>query len=137
VREGVASVHFELIDAARPLVDRALSFPHMPARSAPASQRRFASRQGQAAESRGRGAGETVAAFHKFFLDGKTFVGGDHPSIADIRLAASLEFLKVIDYHYPRMGEEPHGCGRQGEATPMRPGAGRRRLHRLCQGQKK
>jgi glutathione S-transferase len=45
--------------------------------------------------------GETLGAFHKFFLDGKTFVGGDHPSIADIRLAASLEFLKVIDYHYP------------------------------------
>ena len=44
---------------------------------------------------------ETLAAFHKFFLDGKTFVGGDHPSIADIRLAASLEFLKVIDYHFP------------------------------------
>ena len=45
--------------------------------------------------------GETLGAFHKFFLDGKTFVGGDHPSIADIRLAASLEFLKAIDYHYP------------------------------------
>jgi glutathione S-transferase len=45
--------------------------------------------------------GEALSAFHKFFLDGKTFVGGDHPSIADIRLAASLEFLKVIDYHYP------------------------------------
>ena len=44
---------------------------------------------------------ETLDAFHKFFLDGKTFVGGDHPSIADIRLAASLEFLKVIDYPYP------------------------------------
>ncbi len=45
--------------------------------------------------------GETLAAFQKFFLDGKTFVGGDHPSIADIRLACSLEFLKVIDYRYP------------------------------------
>jgi glutathione S-transferase len=44
---------------------------------------------------------ETLAAFHKFFLDGRTFVAGDHVSIADIRLAASLEFLKVIDYHYP------------------------------------
>ena len=44
---------------------------------------------------------ETLAALHKFFLEGKTFIGGDHPSIADIRLAASLEFLKVIDYHFP------------------------------------
>jgi glutathione S-transferase len=45
--------------------------------------------------------GETLAALHKFFLEGKTFVGGDHVSIADIRLACSLEFLKVIDYHFP------------------------------------
>ena len=44
---------------------------------------------------------ETLDVFKKFYLDGKTFIGGDHPSIADIRLAASLEFLKVIDYHYP------------------------------------
>ena len=44
---------------------------------------------------------ETLDVFQKFYLDGKTFIGGDHPSIADIRLAASLEFLKVIDYHYP------------------------------------
>jgi glutathione S-transferase len=44
---------------------------------------------------------ETLTALHKFFLEGKTFIGGDHPSIADIRLAASLEFLKVIDYHFP------------------------------------
>ncbi len=44
--------------------------------------------------------GETLAAFHKFFLDGKTFVGGDHVSIADIRLACSLEFLNAIDYPF-------------------------------------
>jgi glutathione S-transferase len=45
-------------------------------------------------------AGETLEAFRKFFLDGKTFVGGDHVSIADIRLACSLEFLNVIDYPF-------------------------------------
>jgi glutathione S-transferase len=44
--------------------------------------------------------GETLAAFHKFFLDGRTFVGGDHVSIADIRLACSLEFLNAIDYPF-------------------------------------
>ena len=32
---------------------------------------------------------------------GKTFIGGDHVSIADIRLAASLEFLHAIDYPVP------------------------------------
>ena len=31
----------------------------------------------------------------------KPFIGGTSPSIADIRLAASLEFLAVIDYKLP------------------------------------
>ena len=31
----------------------------------------------------------------------KQFIGGDRPSIADIRLAASLEFLAGIDYDFP------------------------------------
>src|SRR3954449_9454604 len=38
-----------------------------------------------------------LEAFHSFFMDGKRFIGGDSPSIADIRLAATLEFLKAID----------------------------------------
>ena len=45
--------------------------------------------------------GQSLDAFHKFFLHGTTFVGGDHVSIADIRLACSLEFLNVIDYAFP------------------------------------
>ena len=45
--------------------------------------------------------GQSLDAFHRFFLEGKTFVGGDHVSIADIRLACSLEFLNVIDYALP------------------------------------
>ena len=45
--------------------------------------------------------GETLEVFRKFYLDGKTFIGGDHVSIADIRLAASLEFLHAIDYDLP------------------------------------
>ena len=45
--------------------------------------------------------GETLEVFRKFYLDGKTFIGGDHPSIADIRLAASLEFLNAVDYKFP------------------------------------
>ena len=39
--------------------------------------------------------------FHSFYLSGKSFIGGDHVSIADIRLAATLEFLAVIDYKLP------------------------------------
>jgi len=44
---------------------------------------------------------EPLEVFHKFYMDGKPFIGGDKPSIADIRLAATLEFLSVIDYPLP------------------------------------
>ena len=40
-------------------------------------------------------------AYRKFFLEGRSFIGGDKPSIADIRLAATLEFLHAIDYDFP------------------------------------
>jgi glutathione S-transferase len=33
-------------------------------------------------------------------------VGGDHPSIADMRWAATLEFLRGIDYELPAWAEE-------------------------------
>jgi glutathione S-transferase len=42
-----------------------------------------------------------LEAFREFFLDGKQFIGGDSPSIADIRLAVTLEFLGAIDYEFP------------------------------------
>jgi glutathione S-transferase len=45
-------------------------------------------------------------AFHTQFLAGRPFVGGDHPSIADIRWAATLEFLRAIDYPFPGWAEE-------------------------------
>jgi len=44
---------------------------------------------------------DPLDVFRAFFLDGKRFIGGDHPSIADIRLAATLEFLAAIDYELP------------------------------------
>jgi glutathione S-transferase len=45
-------------------------------------------------------------AYRAFFLDGKQFIGGDAPSIADMRLAATLEFLRAIDYEFPLWAEE-------------------------------
>jgi glutathione S-transferase len=42
-----------------------------------------------------------LEAYRRFFLDGRRFIGGDTPSIADIRLAATLEFLRAIDYDFP------------------------------------
>jgi glutathione S-transferase len=45
-------------------------------------------------------------AFRTFFLDGRQFIGGDDPSIADIRWAATLEFLQAIDYDFPAWTRE-------------------------------
>src|SRR3990172_4533134 len=44
--------------------------------------------------------------YRAFFLEGRPFIGGDTPSIADIRLAATLEFLRAIDYEFPAWAEE-------------------------------
>jgi glutathione S-transferase len=44
---------------------------------------------------------EPLEVFHKFYMGSSPFIGGDKPSIADIRLAATLEFLAVIDYPLP------------------------------------
>ena len=44
--------------------------------------------------------------YRDFFLGGRTFIGGDTPSIADIRLAATLEFLRAIDYDMPAWAED-------------------------------
>jgi glutathione S-transferase len=44
---------------------------------------------------------QPLEAYDKFFLAGQPFIGGDHPSIADIRLSATLEFLSAIDYPLP------------------------------------
>jgi glutathione S-transferase len=47
--------------------------------------------------------------YNAFFLDGKRFIGGDSPSIADFRFAATLEFLRAIDYTFPAWAEEYMG----------------------------
>ena len=47
-----------------------------------------------------------LEAFRAFYLDGKEFIGGASPSIADIRLAATLEFLRAIDYDFPAWTED-------------------------------
>ena len=44
---------------------------------------------------------EPLDVYRAFFLDGRQFIGGDSPSIADMRLAATLEFLRAIDYEFP------------------------------------
>jgi glutathione S-transferase len=45
-------------------------------------------------------------SYRSFFLEGRRFIGGDSPSIADIRLVATLEFLNAIDYEFPPWATE-------------------------------
>ena len=49
---------------------------------------------------------EPLDVYRAFFLEGKRFIGGEQPSIADIRLAATLEFLAAIDYDFPAWARE-------------------------------
>jgi len=49
---------------------------------------------------------EPLDVYRAFFLAGSPFIGGDSPSIADMRLAATLEFLRAIDYDFPAWAEE-------------------------------
>ncbi len=55
----------------------------------------------QAAKDAEAALAKPLEVYETFFLDGRPFIGGERPSIADIRLSATLEFLKSIDYDYP------------------------------------
>ena len=49
---------------------------------------------------------EPLDVYRSYFLGDQDFIGGDRPSIADIRLAATLEFVRVIDYEFPQWAED-------------------------------
>src|SRR3954447_10962755 len=102
-RAMVDNAMYYLIGTLYPLITRAtyptLQFPQYPGEvgSSNASD-----------ELKAQAVGDTTAAiaeppqvYNPFFLAGRRFIGGDQPSIADIRLAASLEFLRAIDYSFP------------------------------------
>lgn len=44
---------------------------------------------------------EILEVYRSFFLGGQKFIGGAAPSIADIRLAATVEFLRITDLAFP------------------------------------
>lgn len=48
---------------------------------------------------------EPLEVFGSFFIGQNGFIGGSSPSIADIRLASTLEFLRVIDYGLPQWAQ--------------------------------
>ena len=107
-RAMVDSAMFYLIGTLYPLLARAtypaLGFPQYPGEvgSSDADDGTKAAAQ-QAAEA---ALAEPLDVYRAFYLDGKQFIGGDRPSIADIRLAASLEFLAGIDYDLPAWAKE-------------------------------
>ena len=102
-RAMIDSAMFYLIGTLYPLVARAtyprLGFPQYPgevgASDADADAKEAARKAAAAAIA------EPLEVFHSFFMGDKPFIGGGMPSIADIRLAATLEFLSVIDYPLP------------------------------------
>ena len=107
-RAMVDSAMFYLIGTFYPLVARAtypaLGFPQYPGEAATSEADDEIKAQAQ------RDATEALAApleaFRTFFVDGDRFIGGEKPSIADIRLAVTLEFLRAIDYDFPGWATE-------------------------------
>ena len=102
-RAIVDSAMFYLIGTLYPLVARAsyptLGFAQYPGEvgssEADAELKATAQRDAMAALA------GPLEVYRDFFLDGKQFIGGSSPGIADIRLAATLEFVQAIDYPMP------------------------------------
>jgi glutathione S-transferase len=107
-RAMVDSAMFYLIGTLYPLVARAtyptLGFPQyageVATSEADADMKAKAQKDAEAAIA------APLDAYRAFFLEGKRFIGGARPSIADIRLSATLEFLRAIDYDFPGWAEE-------------------------------
>jgi glutathione S-transferase len=99
---------FYLIGTVYPLVARAtypvLAFPQYPGEVATSEAEEGMKEKARAdAEA---ALAEPLEVYNRFFLAGQPFIGGDHPSIADMRLAATLEFLRAIDYPFPQWADD-------------------------------
>jgi glutathione S-transferase len=107
-RAMVDNAMFYLIGTFYPLLTRAtypaLGFPQYPGEVATSAAND--EMKAKAREDAEAALAEPLDVFRSFFLDGKPFIGGDTPSIADIRLSATLEFLDAIDYDLPAWARE-------------------------------
>ena len=107
-RAMVDSAMFYLVGTLYPLVARAtypaLGFPQYAGEVATSDadddMKAKAQKDAEAALA------QPLEAYRVFFLDGRKFIGGATPSIADIRLAATLEFLHAIDYDFPAWAKD-------------------------------
>ncbi len=97
------SAMFYIVGTLYPLVARAtypkLGFPPYPGEVA-ASEASDGDKEA-ARKSAEDAIAEPLEVLHAFFMGGQPFIGGAEPSIADLRLAATLEFLGAIDYAPP------------------------------------
>jgi glutathione S-transferase len=107
-RAMVDSAMFYLLGTLYPLVARAtypvLGFPQYPGEVGASDLDDEAKARAQ--QDAIAALATPLEAYNRFFLAGQRFIGGDHVSIADIRLAATLEFLTAIDYDLPAWTRE-------------------------------
>jgi len=107
-RAMIDNANFYLIGTFYPLLTRAtypaLGFPQYPGEVA-------TSEAGDEMKAKAQQDAEAALAgpldvYRSFFRADEPFIGGETPSIADIRFAATLEFLRAIDYLLPDWAEE-------------------------------
>ena len=107
-RAMVDAANFYTMSILYPLVARAtyprLSFAGYPGEvstsDASGEEKESARKSAEAAIPR------ILDVYRDFFLDDGGFIGGDRPTIADIRLASTLEFLAVTDTGLPDWTKE-------------------------------
>jgi glutathione S-transferase len=108
-RAMVDSAMFYLTGTLYPLVARAtypaLGFPQYAGEVATAEAADDAMKA-KARDDAEAALAQPLEAYRDFFLGDRRFIGAAGPSIADIRLAATLEFLRAIDYDFPAWAEE-------------------------------
>ena len=102
-RAMIDSAMFYITGTLYPLVARAtypaLGFPQYPGEVGATSLEQAHKAEAQKAAT--DAIAEPLEAIRQFFIGDNVFIGGAHPSVADIRLAATLEFLNAIDYKLP------------------------------------
>ena len=107
-RAMVDSAMFYLIGTFYPLLARAtyptLGFGQYPGEVATSDADDAA--KAKAAKDAEAALAGPLDVYRTFFLADRPFIGGDGPSIADMRVAATLEFLRAIDYPFPDWAEE-------------------------------
>src|SRR5262249_30462451 len=106
-RAIVDNAMYYLIGTLYPLITRAtyptLGFPQYPGEVGSSTASDVLKEQ--AVKDATAAIAEPLEVYNTFFLAGRPFIGGNKVSIADIRLAASLEFLRAIDYPFPQWVE--------------------------------